>query len=124
MYVCLYVYTDVHAVHTDMESLSLAATEDARQLHVWLSKYCYWSRYDSLLCPRAIASRDEVSAGSSRVIIVYVILSFTCPLLIITTVPPQLPENIMWTAEVKINEISRDCAQCKAVTEFQCSHIS
>lgn len=102
-----------------MRDLSLATAEGARQLHVWLDWYCYWSRSDSLLCPRAIASCDEVSAGSSRVIIVYVILSFTCPLIIIiiTIAPPQLPANIMGTAEVKIDEIRRDRTCCPELTQ-------
>jgi hypothetical protein len=44
MYICIYVCMCVQTVHKDMKNLSLAATEDARQIRVWLGKYCYWSR--------------------------------------------------------------------------------
>jgi hypothetical protein len=88
---------------------------------MWLGKYCQSvTPRQSVFYPRATVSRDEVSAGSSRVIIAQVIPSFTCPLLLlVTTTVPQLPASTIRTAEVKITEISPDCAQRMGGIDFQ-----
>jgi hypothetical protein len=78
----------------------------------------------SAFYPRATVSRDEVSAGSSRVITAQVIPSFTCPLLLLfATTVPQLPANTIRTAEVKMAEISPDYAQRTVGTGFQRTSI-